>query len=343
MQFPVTIAGFEKHKIVLEAGRFGRQPKLTLDGKKTAIGKNSREFILPRREQSETRVRLRDANWLDPIPQLVCEGKTYRVVKPWSWYDGLWIFLPLLIMAAVILLARMVSGWLIGLLAGGLAAWLSTRLFRSSLKEAVNYGVTGLVTLFGLLVFFGLAYGFNLPANSFYIREPKEFRANDLGFSITTPVHFKGSIASADTNSGKTTVYTFTPDTAGVSYRMVVIDFPQGALGQTDPQKAFDQFRETTLKERSGQLLLDDRTPLVLGVNSSTPPKTDSGSQDTSSGYPNQVLVVNFQNNGQTATFWARTVIVGDRRYQIVVIVPESEANNTQAGRFINSFTIISK
>ena len=344
MQIKVIMDGWEDVQIVLEAGKIGRSPKLIVNGRKAPKGKQRGEFLLRSQEGAEVPIRLRYPNPLDPIQQVECEGKRYRLIHPWTWYDGLWLLLPLILLAAAILAARMVAGWWMGLLAGGLAALTNTRLFRVSSSIKINYGLTGLVTLTGVLVFFGWAYVFNMPAGGFYIRGPKEFRAETLDFSVMTPIQFKGKISTEESANGKTTVTTFSPSDQSQAYRMVVTDYPEGTLAQIEPDAFFDHFRDSALQNGAGQLLRENRDPLTSAPEESENADFLTGADSTEAPiYPSQILTIKTQKNDKISTMWTRLVIAGDRLYQLMVISTPDEAGVLQAENFINSFKITAR
>ncbi len=151
MPYPVNIPGFETRQIAVESGFFSG-PKLLIDGQPAPKAAKARDYVLRRSDGSEVKVQLRGI-WVDPIPQIMVDGKPIQVTEPLQWYQWVWAGRPL---------ALIFVGGLLGGLMGGLAITINGRLFRSELNGLAKYLLTGLVSVGALVGYFILAILFNL-------------------------------------------------------------------------------------------------------------------------------------------------------------------------------------
>jgi hypothetical protein len=146
VDYPIdNIPGFEGRKIVLRPAGVLTGVKLFVDGEaaKPKWGK----FTLRRNDGTETQAILR-SNFVDPIPQLMVDGKVYSAVKPLAWYELVWSGLPILLLFI---------GGALGAFCGLVAAYTNSRIFRTGLHPVLKYLVTGAVSLVALVVWFILA------------------------------------------------------------------------------------------------------------------------------------------------------------------------------------------
>ena len=146
MDYPIDgIPGLEGRKVLLRPAGFFSSVKLIVDNEelKSKWGK----FTLPRNDGTEAQAQLR-SNFVDPIPQLVVDGKVYSAVKPLAWYELVWSGLPILLLFI---------GGALGAFCGLIAAYSNSRIFRSSLHPVLKYVVTGAVSVAALVVWFIVA------------------------------------------------------------------------------------------------------------------------------------------------------------------------------------------
>jgi hypothetical protein len=134
MNIPVRLPGLEGQNLALcTAGTFAG-PKLTLDGQ--PLPQRRGLFQLRSNGGSVLNIKLK-GRLLDPIPDLEVGGQTITLVPPLQWYQYAWMSLPLLLLFL---------GGAIGGFCGGLAATLSSRVFRSDLSENMQYAASAFIS-----------------------------------------------------------------------------------------------------------------------------------------------------------------------------------------------------
>jgi hypothetical protein len=145
-----NIPGFEGRKIVLRPAGVFTGVTLFVDGEqvKAKWGK----FTLRRNDGTETQAFIK-SNFIDPIPQLMVDGKVYSAVKPLAWYELVWSGIPLLLLFL---------GGFLGAMCGFIAAYSNSRIFRMDLHPAVKYLITGLVSVVAVIAYFILAMLFTI-------------------------------------------------------------------------------------------------------------------------------------------------------------------------------------
>jgi hypothetical protein len=151
MDYPIDgIPGFEGRKVLLRpAGLFSGVKLIVADEElKPKWGK----FTLHRNDGTEVQAQLR-SNFVDPIPQLIVDGKVYSAVKPLTWYELVWSGLPVLLLFI---------GGMLGAFCGLVAAYSNSRIFRSSLSPVLKYLVTGVISGAALVIYFILAVLFSI-------------------------------------------------------------------------------------------------------------------------------------------------------------------------------------
>ncbi len=99
MEFPVTVEGFEGHKLSLTAQGLLFSPKLLVDGHPAPKGRKGGQFVLRRNDGTEAIAQIRDSVLgLDPAPQLFVDGKRIHVAEPLKLYQWLWSAVPLFLL-----------------------------------------------------------------------------------------------------------------------------------------------------------------------------------------------------------------------------------------------------
>jgi hypothetical protein len=146
MEYPIeNIPGFEGRKVVLKPAGVFTGVQLIVDGEK--IKPKLGKFTLRRNDGTETQAVLR-SNIVDPIPQLVIDGKTYSAAKPLAWYELVWSGLPILLVFI---------GGALGAFCGLVAAYSNSRIFRTGMHPALKYLAAGAVSVAAFVVWFILA------------------------------------------------------------------------------------------------------------------------------------------------------------------------------------------
>jgi hypothetical protein len=137
MEYAVDIEGFERRDVIIRSPGILADPLLIVDGQTIEPDPKTGEMFVRRSDGRTARLQFRNGNPLDPIPQLVVEGKVIHIVEPFHWYQWLWMAMPL----GLVLLG------LPGILFGGLAVVANVRIFRSHLLPFNKYAVTAGVTV----------------------------------------------------------------------------------------------------------------------------------------------------------------------------------------------------
>ena len=145
MDIPVTLPGMEGQNLALRLAGTFTGAKLTLNGEPVA---KENGFFQVRSNAGYTLAVKFKSRFLDPIPNLVVGGQTIEVAPPLAWYQYVWMGLPILLVFA---------GGAIGGFCGGMAAAISSRIFRSDRSDGVKYALTGLVSTAAFVVYFVVA------------------------------------------------------------------------------------------------------------------------------------------------------------------------------------------
>jgi hypothetical protein len=145
MDIPVSLPGMEGQNVALRTAGMLAGPKLMVNGQ--PVPKQNGSFNLRSNAGSTLAVKLK-GRLLDPIPNLLVGGQTIQLVPALQWYQYLWMSIPIVLVF---------MGGAIGGFCGGLAATVSSRIFRSDLNEGTKYAVTGLISLSAFFVYFIVA------------------------------------------------------------------------------------------------------------------------------------------------------------------------------------------
>jgi hypothetical protein len=147
------IPGFESRKVVVRSAGMFSGPKLLVDDEvlKGSWGK----YTLRRNDGKQAMTRMIN-NIIDPVPQLVVDGKIYAPIPPLPWYQLGWAGWPIIMV--------FVAG-LIGALLGALAAYVNTRIFRSNMHMILKYVVTGVISCTAVLMYLILALIIRMAVN----------------------------------------------------------------------------------------------------------------------------------------------------------------------------------
>jgi len=134
----------EGHLALCTAGMFAG-PKLMLNGQ--PVAKQNGLFQVRSKDGTTLAIKFKN-RFLDPIPDLEVGGQTITLVPPLQWYQYAWMAIPLILIFL---------GGAIGGFCGGLAAALSSRVFRSDLSEGMKYGATALISMAAFVTYFVVA------------------------------------------------------------------------------------------------------------------------------------------------------------------------------------------
>jgi hypothetical protein len=87
---------------------------------------------------------------LDPMPQVIVNGKRYALVEPLKWYEMAWAGLPMLLV---------LGGGLVGGLIGFPAMVMNARVMRSDMNPFGRYFSVAVITLLAAVLAIGLVMG----------------------------------------------------------------------------------------------------------------------------------------------------------------------------------------
>ena len=142
MNIPVILPGIEGQNLALcPAGMFAGA-KLMLNGK--PLTKQNNFFFVKSNTGSTLAIKFKN-RFLDPVPDLEVGGQTVTLVPPLQWYQYVWMGIPLVLIFL---------GGAIGGFCGGLAAGISSRVFRSDLSDPMKYGASALVSVAAFVTYF---------------------------------------------------------------------------------------------------------------------------------------------------------------------------------------------
>jgi hypothetical protein len=118
-----------------------------VDGQPASKGPKKGQFSIRAADGRESLIALK-TSFLDPVPQLLCAGRTIKLVEPLTWYQWLWTGIPLLLVFI---------GGAIGGAVGGVAMAFNVRILRSEMHGFARYALAGLLSLGALGAYVFLA------------------------------------------------------------------------------------------------------------------------------------------------------------------------------------------
>jgi hypothetical protein len=145
MEIPISRAGFEGQNLAVETAGFFRGARVLHNG--NPVEKRKGGYPVRSNRGEEVSIRLK-SNFLDPIPKVIFGDETIVLARPLTWYEYLWIGLPVLLVFA---------GGALGALVGLTATYGSARIFRSDRGPFAKYGITAVISLLALVAFVVLA------------------------------------------------------------------------------------------------------------------------------------------------------------------------------------------
>ncbi len=140
METILKLSGFEGQNVEFKGkGVFGT-PTLYINGQ-------PQKPVRRRYELRDTQGRLIEVkvkpSYFDIYPKLEVDGKVYATARPFTWYEYIWIGLPLSMIA---------FGGAIGGGLGGAASYINVYLFRSRLNGVLKYLFAALVSLVSFIL-----------------------------------------------------------------------------------------------------------------------------------------------------------------------------------------------
>ncbi|MCX6029569.1 MAG: hypothetical protein NT169_09750 [Chloroflexi bacterium] len=154
MDYPIKLEGFEAQQLTVKPAGWVTGPKLLINGQPAPKGPKRNQLLLQRDDGTEAVAELRNsALGLDPVPQLIVDGKPIHLAMLLKWYQWIWGGLPTVLVFV---------GGALGALCGLVAFGINARTFRSQRTNVIKYGITAGVSILAVIVYFILAVLFNL-------------------------------------------------------------------------------------------------------------------------------------------------------------------------------------
>lgn len=145
MEIPITHAKLQGQRIALRTAGFFRGPQILLNG--TPIKRKRWKYLIRNSQGQEVTVQIK-SNHIDPIPKLVIDGEKVQLARDLTWYEYLWMGVPIVLV---------VSGGALGAMIGIGATYSSSRIFRSERGVLSKYLLSGLVSIGAIMGFIVLA------------------------------------------------------------------------------------------------------------------------------------------------------------------------------------------
>jgi hypothetical protein len=142
---PIDYPGFEGRGLALRPSGFFTGAAIVCDGRPAT--RTGRTFSVNDNRGSPVTFQLKGSIF-DPLPAVQAGDRLIRFAAPFTWYEYVWIALPL---------ALLVLGGALGGACGAAAAYINARLLRSSQPMWARYGLGVLVILGATLIWVVLA------------------------------------------------------------------------------------------------------------------------------------------------------------------------------------------
>lgn len=141
----VQVSGFEGQRIEVEVSTGFKSSRLFLNGQPAPAAPKRGQFLLRRDDGREVTAQFK-AGFPDPIPTLLIDDQTIRLAEPLTWYEMVWIAVPLLL----IFIGGAIGGGL-----GGVATTINAQIMRSGQNTVLKYILCALLSVatFGLWAF----------------------------------------------------------------------------------------------------------------------------------------------------------------------------------------------
>ncbi len=313
MRYVVPVDGFEGREIAVETKSFFSALTLVVDGAPAQKSEKNGEFLLTRNDGRQVAARFRLSFFLDPIPQLIVDDRSYQVAEPLKWYQWVWSGIPVLLYF---------SGGVLGVLLGSVGLFANTRLFRSKLTPLLKYAATAGVTFATVAAFFISVVLLQTGVNEWF-PQSKTIRSEDGRFTIVAPVALQESTQDVNLDTGDVIpVHSFTGDRKGVTYLVAYTDYPAGLVRTVDAQKLLEGGRDGAVQNMGGTVIESHSMALGThpGLDFTATVKDDKGNLYTLSG---------------------RLYLVDMRVYEVLAFLPEGAKPSDEVTRFFASFDVI--
>lgn len=313
MRYVGVVQGFEGRELWVDvAGLFARST-LYIDGNPAHRVGKANEYSITRNDGREVVASLKLVNFLDPVPQIVVEGTSYRLAEPLKWYQWVWSGIPFVLYFA---------GGALGVLFGMIGLYANARLFRSKLAPILRYAATAGVTVLTVGFFLFAATLVQLAVNE-WIPQSKTIRSEGGRFTIVAPVELKETTQDINLETGDVmAMHSFSGDRKGIAYFVAYSDYPAGIVRTADVQKMLEGGRDGAVANIGGTLI--ESHNISLGT------------------HPGLDFTANvIDSDGKAYTLNARMYLVDLRVYEIFVFIPQGTTAGEDVTRFFASFNVI--
>lgn len=144
MKIPVTHHKLQPGTVSLQSAGWIRGPQLLVHDQPAQ--KQGKQYIVPGRKR-KVKIKLK-GRFLDPVPNLIINNEKVEVVRSLTWYEYLWMALPILLVF---------QGGALGGIMGFMAAHTNARIFRSERGVASKFILSGFVSVAAVVIYFILA------------------------------------------------------------------------------------------------------------------------------------------------------------------------------------------
>jgi hypothetical protein len=145
MEFPISRSGFEGQNLSVETAGFFRGARVLHNG--NPVERRKGRYPVRSNRGEEVFIQLK-SNFIDPIPKVIFGDETIFLARPLTWYEYVWIGLPILLVF---------TGGGLGALVGVTATYASARIFRGERGVFAKYGITAVISVVALIAFVVLA------------------------------------------------------------------------------------------------------------------------------------------------------------------------------------------
>jgi hypothetical protein len=146
------------------------------------------------------------------------------------------------------------------------------------------------------------------------------FKPEGGGFSIVPPYALQETSQTVDTEAGPLEIRMFAAEQGQQAWLVGYSDYPEELVQASDPAAMLAGVRDGAVSNVNGQLVSDVEATLA--------------------GYPGREFSATVTQNGQEMVMRERVYLVGNRLYQILVVVPKGEENSQEVEAFFESFQL---
>ncbi len=150
MELIIEHKDFSKNKLSLTTAGFFRGSKIFLNDRE--LSKEKRKYIAQNDQNEQVTIKLKN-RLIDPIPKVEIDDQEIEIAPPLKIIEYIWMALPVLLVF---------GGGALGGVCGFIAAYSSSRIFRSNKNTLTKYLQTGLISITATIIFVILATGLSI-------------------------------------------------------------------------------------------------------------------------------------------------------------------------------------